>query len=139
MISKNRVHSSLAQQDKSRFWPAWRRIYNKNKNSHSPIVDGISSKQGIANAFKHCFQKNSKPNNLVKVDELNHEFSTAFNDYVHKHNANCDCKTSYVSLANVIDALGEMKCGKSADEDLISVEHLINAPLNFLNPNPHGL
>ena len=128
----DRLHSSMAQKDTSRFWHSWRRIYNKNKSSHSPIIDGVSSKQGIANTFMHVFQKNSKPNNPSKVEDLNREFSSAFADYVHNHNENCDCKTSYVTLSNVIDALAEMKCGKSSDDDMISAEHLFNAPLNLL-------
>ena len=131
-MSWDRLHSSLSQKDTSRFWCTWRRMYNKNKNSHSPIVDGVFSKQGIADTFMHVFQKNSKPNNPSKVEDLNREFSTTYANYVHNHVTNCDCKSSYVSLSNVIDALTEMKCGKSADEDTITAEHLLNAPLNLL-------
>ena len=128
----DRLHSSLAQNDSSRFWPTWRRLYNKNKSSHSLVVDGICSKQGIANTFMNVCQKNSKPNNPSNVGDINREFSTAYTDYVHNHNMNCDCKTSYVTISNIIDALAAMKCGKSADEDTISAEHLFNAPINLL-------
>ena len=52
---------------------------------------------------------------------------------LHKdHAANCDCKASYFSTLNVIDALGAMKGGKNCDEDGIFAEHLHHAPLNFL-------
>ena len=43
-----------------------------------------------------------------------------------------EVNVSVPSVVNVIDALLNMKKGKSADEYKISAEHLLNAPLNYL-------
>ena len=128
----DRLHSSLTQCDTNDFWKTWRGLHNKNKNNYPSVVDGVNSKQGIANLFMHSFKQNSTPNNKENVDNLNTDFSAAYRDYVHKHEIECDCKAEYLSIHNVIDALSVMKRGKSADEDLISAEHLMFAPLNML-------
>ena len=49
-----------------------------------------------------------------------------------RHRQSCDCNSTDVTTVDVIDALLSMKSGKCADADMISVEHLHNAPLNFL-------
>ena len=75
---------------------------------------------------------NSTPNDENNVRIMNEKFTTAYSSYVEAHTATCDCKTNYVELSNVMDALNSMKGGKSADSDEISAEHLIYAPLNVL-------
>ena len=37
-----------------------------------------------------------------------------------------------ITVSHVIDAAGNMKCGKSSDDDGIQAEHILNAPLNLL-------
>ena len=55
-----------------------------------------------------------------------------YHEYEKKHNENCDCKRSYISIYNVIDGLSHMKKGKCADEDEITAEHIHNAPVSTL-------
>ena len=80
-----------------------------------------------ANSFMHTFKSNSTPNNRE-----NDRFSPAYADYVTNHNESCDCKSAYIILPNVIDAVLWMKKGKSSDDDKISAEHLHYTHLNVL-------
>ena len=122
----------LSERDTSGFWKSWRHLYNKKKSDPPPVIDGVSSKSGIANLFKTSFMKNSTPNNFEKVEQLNKRFDEEYSLYLERHKNSCDCNSSKISTINVIDALLCMKGGKSPDEDNITVEHLHNAPLNFL-------
>ena len=130
--SRNQMHSALRESDTNSFWRSWKSLYNKNKSSLAPVVNGCSSKPAIAECFKETFQRNSVPNNAENVKKLDERFSFTYREYLDKHNASCDCKSQYVTTFDVIDALGNMKCGKSADESSITAEHLHYAPLNFL-------
>lgn len=120
----DRLHSALAQKNTNEFWKVWRNTYNKNKNNCPSVVDGVSSKQGIANLFMNSFKQNSTPNNKDNVENLNKDFETKYKEYIENHRSDCDCKSNYMSLNEIIDALSLMKRGKSADEDSISFMHL---------------
>ena len=128
----DRLHEELTERDTTSFWNSWRRIYNKNKNQVPTVVNGINSKDGISNAFMHHFSRNSSPNNPDNVKKLDEKFTDAYQSFTTRHNESCDCKSNYISVVNVIDALICMKRGKSADADNISAEHLHNAPLNMI-------
>ena len=130
--SWDRLHTALTFSDTNAFWKNWRRLYNKNKSHLPSVVNGISSKKGIANSFMNSFRKNSTPNNEANVKKLEEKFELEFAEFVGKHNDACDCKAIYISTSNVIDAISSMRKGKSADEDRISVEHLHHSPLNIL-------
>ena len=128
----DRMHSNLAEKDTNSFWQSWRKLYNKNKGHLAPVVGGCSSEADIANCFKDSFVKNSQPNSRENVAKLEKRFTEKFQSYVDSHKKACDCKSSYISLLNVIDAIGCMKKGKCADSDGISAEHFLYAPLNIL-------
>ena len=113
----NRLHSAMETQDTDSFWKWWRSVYSKNKNHFPPVVDGHSSKVGIASAFQRSFEANSKPNNPVKVDELNSLFDEKYQSFSLDHTRNWDCEKFCISLENTIDAVFSMKPGKSADDD----------------------
>ena len=55
----NRLHTAMETNNTNSFWKHWRSIYGKNKSQFSPVVDGHSTKEGIANVFQEAFQKNS--------------------------------------------------------------------------------
>ena len=116
----------MTEKETNSFWKSWKQLYNNNKSHLSPVVNGCSSKKGIADTFKDCFQKNSSPNN---PDRLNSRFSESYAAYVRSHDESCDCKSVYITPLTVIDALLGMRPGKSADEEYLSAEHLLNAPL----------
>ena len=122
----------LTASDTNSFWRTWRRLHNKNKSHLPSVVNGISSKEGIADSFMNSFRKNSIPNNIDNVKKLEDKFESEYADYVASHNDACDCKPSYISTLDVIDALSAMKKGKSADEDEITAEHLHHSSLNIL-------
>ena len=128
----NRLHSGMVSQDTDQFWKWWRSVYSKNKSQFPPVVDGHSSKEGISNAFKEAFQKNSKPNNQAKVDELNDKFTEKYTQFSATHAQNCECADYCITLDMVIDAICGMKQGKSPDDDGLYAEHFQNAPLILL-------
>ena len=129
----DRLHSSLADCDTNSFWKSWRKLYNKNNCHLAPVVNGCSTKKDIADSFMDNFRQNSTPNNRERVESLNERFSEKYSAYIANHNESCDCKTTYVSIYDLIDALNNMKMGKCADEDEISAEHLHFAPVNMLS------
>ena len=124
----NRLHSSMVSNDTNSFWKTWRTLYSKNNSSFPPVVDGQSSKSAIANSFQQHFEKNARPNDQRKVDDLNTKFQSTYTDYCSSHVNSCDCESYLVSLENVIDAVMCLKGGKSPDDDEISAEHFLNAP-----------
>ena len=125
----NRLHSAMTTQDTDSFWKCWRSVYSGNKNPLPPVVDGHSSKAGIANAFQRSFEANSKPNNPVKVADLNSQFAEKYCEFAQNHAGNCDCTEYKISLESTIDAICSMKSGKSSDDDGLQAEHFQNGPL----------
>ena len=130
--ARDKMHSALCDADTNSFWRSWKSLYNKNKSDLAPVVNGTSSRAAIAECFKDTFQRNSVPNVRENVQKLDDRFPVCYEEYRRKHNESCDCKTSYVTTFDIIDGLGNMKCGKSSDESGTSAEHLHYAPLNFL-------
>ena len=124
----NRLHSAMASHDTESFWKWWRAIYGKNKKQSAPIVDGQTSKAGIASSFQNSFQKNSMPNNPTKVSELNSQFATKYEQFSQQHHQNCDCQDYVFTVNDTIDAICGMKLGKCADDNGIQAEHFQNAP-----------
>ena len=125
----NRLHSAMADQDSETFWKQWKSIYGKKKNGVAPTVDGFSTKEGIAEAFKNNFKKNSMPNNASKVQELNSAFETKYDTFSSNHSTTCNCKDFVFSVEDILDAVFSMKTGKCSDDDDLHAEHFMNAPL----------
>ena len=125
----NRLHSDLVSNDANSFWKRWRGLYGKNKSQFAPVVDGHSSKEGIASAFKSTFMKNSRPNNSSKVADLDARFSSSYAAFASSHSSNCDCNSYKFTLENTFEAICSMKDGKSVDDDGLCAEHFKNGPL----------
>ena len=43
-----------------------------------PVVDGVSSKEAIAESFRLNFEKNARPNNPQKVEVINMRFADEY-------------------------------------------------------------
>ena len=128
----NRLHTEMATNETNSFWNSWRTLYNKNKSPFAPMVDGQTTKEGIANAFKQSFQANAEPNNKSKVDDLNERFKTRYQEYKESHSLSCNCTNYNITMENVMDAIWTLKSGKCADEDGLTAEHFHNAPFSVL-------
>ena len=128
----NRLHGAMVNSDTYGFWNSWKNLYSKNKTQCATVVNGCSSKEGIADEFRKSFLGNSKPNNQNKVDLLNSRFQVKYQEYRENHARDCNCNNYVVTLQNVLDAIYGMKAGKSADADGFSAEHLHNAPMVLL-------
>ena len=131
LASWNRLHTAMASNDTDSFWKSWRTLYAKNKSHLSPVVDGVSSKPAIAEAFRLSFEKNAKPNNPSKVEEVNLKFAEEYQNLTDTHEENCNCDTYSFTIDNILDATFSLKNGKSSDDDDISAEHFLNAPYNI--------
>ena len=125
----NRLHSAMTNQDSDSFWKWWRTIYSKRSNHVPPVVDGQSSKEGIADSFRKSFEQNSKPNNPTKVAEIDARFREKYNEIVKSHDTACTCSEYKVTLEETFEAVSQMKRGKCSDDDGLCAEHFIHAPL----------
>ena len=125
------LHQQLANKDTDNFWKTWKKLYNKSGSHLHPVVNGVSSKEGIADTFKTHFMKHSQPNDAERVRHLNEEFILEYQDYKRNHISNCDCLSYNVTLQTVVDAVFSMKKGKSCDDDGLFAEHFFNAPFSM--------
>ena len=128
----NKLHSAMETKDTTSFWKWWRAIYSNKSKKVAPVVEGCSTKESITAVFEKSFQSHSKPNDANKVDSINKSFQDNYAKFCADHISNCDCSLNRVSVSNVIDALGNMKTGKSADDDGLQAEHFLNAPFNLV-------
>ena len=128
----NKLHSAMEAKDTDTFWKWWQSVYSKNGGRSAPVVENCTTKETITKVFETVFQKNSEPNNPVRVGQMKDDFDREYHDFVNSHNNNCDCSATNVTLASVIDGVCCMKSGKSADDDGMQAEHLLNAPLDLL-------
>ena len=126
--SWNRLHDAMASNDTNTFWRSWKTLYSKNDSDLPPVVDGLTSKEAIAESFRQTFEKNSQPNNHQKVKEVDEKFSTEYEKLSSAHGENCTCQNFQISLEDVFDSVLNLKNGKSEDDDGICAEHFLNAP-----------
>ena len=124
----NRLHDAMASNETDDFWKSWRSLYNKNKSHLPPVVNGVSSKEAIADSFQQHFEKVAKPNNKQKVDEINQRFNIEYEKKKKVHEEECTCHNYSISIETVVDAVFSLKSGKSEDDDGITAEHFLNAP-----------
>ena len=128
----NKLHTAMESKDTDSFWKWWRSVYTKNNRKSAPVVEDCTTRESIADVFQSVFKKNAEPNNPKRVSEMKEEFANDYCEFQHKHNSNCDCASTNVTLATVIDAVCCLKSGKSADDEGMQAEHLLNAPLDLL-------
>ena len=129
--SWDKLHEDLVNKDTDSFWKSWKKLHNGNRTHCHPVINGISSKEGIAETFKQHFKKHSQPNNPERVSQLNDEFTIKFRDLKNNHSSLCGCHEYSASLQTIVDSIFSMKRGKSCDDDGISAEHFFNAPFSL--------
>ena len=96
------------------------------------MVDGVTSKEGIAESFKNHFVKVSQPNNRQQVNNLKSTFTEKYAEEMANHQ-NCSCASYSITTVHVIDAILSLKKGKCSDDTQISAEHFFNAPLPLIH------
>ena len=128
----NKIHGHFIQKNQTEFWKTWKQLYSSNKSDLHPVVNGVTDKNAIADSFKGHFVKVSKPNNVLRVQQLNEIFQKEYQDAKEKH-TNCSCSTYHLTLDNVLDATFSLKKGKCADDAKINAEHFFNAPLSLFD------
>ena len=88
----------------------------------------MTAKCDIADSFKNHFVNVSKPNNPLRVEQLDREFRQEYENATASH-TNCTCSSYCASLECVLDATFKLKKGKSADDQGLYAEHFFEAPL----------
>ena len=130
--SWNQLHGAMASNDTDTFWKSWRSLYAKNKSHVAPVVDGLSSKDAIAETFRDNFEAVARPNKPHRVAELDEKFDDAYKSLSADHDENCNCADYQLSISNTIDAVMNLKSGKSSDDDYLSAEHFLHAPYSVI-------
>ena len=130
--SWDRLHSAMESNETNDFWNSWRNMYSNRNGQFAPVVEGCSSKENIAEAFKKSFEGNSVPNNRERVEHLDSTFSDRYEKYQTEHVDKCNCSQFEISLENVVEAICALKSDKCSDEEGLNAEHLQYAPLNLL-------
>jgi len=111
------LNDALMCKDVNRFWQTWR-----SKFGHKPrsmIIDGCCDEKSIADRFASVFHSVCVPNTVERHKQLLAEFSERFAQY----KGSCvDNDTINVEL--VQKCISQLKKGKAAGVDGISVEHI---------------
>ena len=128
----NRLHSSFVEKSKTEFWKSWKQLYSKNHSDLHTVVNGVSSKNEIADSFKSHFLKVSRPNNQQQVDHLTGLFKEKYQEAIDGH-SDCSCSSHSFTLENIVDAAFSLKKGKTRDDSSINAEHFFFAPLPFFD------
>ena len=67
------MENPLISKGKTQFWKTWKQLYNKNSSDLHTVVNGVSKKEEIVDAFKTHFVKISEPNTLIFLSK-NHVY-----------------------------------------------------------------
>ena len=115
------LHEHLSSRDYDSFWATWRKCY-KQTDSLMPRIDGETSEEGIAGAFRSHFcgvySGNDSPSHLA----LKNEFERKFNSYVLEH-GNESISPHYISWSEMLNVVSRVKIGKSSS-GIIRPEHI---------------
>ena len=119
----NKLHENLASHDSDSFWKTWR---NQNKQIDSLVtrVDGETSQEGIAGAFRNHFRRVYSDHNTPAHESLRDEFRRLFSLYYDDH-INDSLGPCYLSWSDMTVILGKLKTGKSSAGS-IRPEHIFH-------------
>ena len=115
----NSLHDALVSKDQTTFWKMWRSKFNS-KNPLPKVVDNLTSEIEIANKFAKSFSDACSSNSDKRNDELRVKFQKMKSNY-HETTFVNDYLVS-VELVDVI--IGNLKEGKAASSDNLTVEHI---------------
>ena len=124
----NKLHSTFISKNTPEFWKSWKQLYSRKSLGLHSVVNGVTAKSDIADSFKNHFVNVSKPNNPLRVEQLDREFRHEYENATASH-TNCTCSSYCASLECVLDATFKLKKGKSADDQGLYAEHFFEAPL----------
>ena len=74
----------------------------------------------------------SQPNDKEQVNMLKKKFESHYRETAERHLHNCQCSSFHISREAALDCIYCLKPGKSCDDDKVSAEHLLYAPVTLL-------
>jgi len=117
----NRLNDALLCKNMGHFWNTWRSKFGT--SNRSSVVDGCCNEESIADTFASVFQSVGQPNSQVCHEQLKSEFYSLFNNYT--------SNLSVLSCTGTVDMVDEciknLKSGKAAWHDDLTVEHVQNS------------
>ena len=114
------LNDALLNKDLTAFWNSWRSKMGKNKVS--PIIDGQCDEKNIADRFATVFSSACVPNSETRHAELFEKFKSRFTAYDYT-----DACTNRISRELLERCCDQLKRGKAAGADGLTVEHIIHA------------
>ena len=114
----NDLHEALAQKNNTAFWNCWRSKFEATAKCSQ--VDGCADPDIIADKFACHFKKAFSCNDPRKADILREEFLLSRPNY----NGVPLTEVYSIDTELVSKVVSDLKCGKAADIDSLSVEHL---------------
>jgi len=110
----NDLHDALISKSGVSFWKRWRSKFEK-KNKSSELIDGLADDAQIAEAFAKHFRKTCTSVNEGQSNCLHSMFRDGRQYYV----------TSTSLMLNWLRLFSQMKRGKAAGLDELTIEHLV--------------
>ena len=123
------LHERLTERNYDSFWKIWR-DQNREADSLVARVDGESTEQGIAEAFRVHFGKVYSNNDTSAHRSLKSEFSDKFEAYKSQHMSD-DLGPCFFSWSEMIEITSKLKIGKSSS-GTIRPEHVLNGSRKLL-------
>ena len=118
----NDLHDALISKTGTSFWKCWRSKFEK-KNKSSQVIDGLADDTQIAEAFAEHFRKTCTSVNEGQSDRLRSMLRERRHDYV-----GSPFLDEYMFDVELVDnILSQMKIGKAAGLDELTIEHLVNS------------
>ena len=118
----NSLHEALSNKSHGSFWKIWRSKFGKG-SSVPTIVDGLSDDNAIANKFARYFANVCSVQDEVTNVKFSNTFSERFSNYT-GDTLNGDEDDICVQVELVDKIIGDLKEGKAAGLDHLSIEHL---------------
>ena len=119
----NDLHEALLNKEGSEFWKCWRSKLCSASAKHKPIqVDGLTKDCDIANLFSSHFQNVCK----ISSPEVNNKLQEIYKSRRSTYNGLSFTSDLIFDAECVEKIVCEMKRGKAAGLDGITVEHLVN-------------
>ena len=118
----NDLHDALISKNGVSFWKCWRSKFEK-KNKSSQLIDGLGDDIQIAESFAEHFRKTCTSVNEGQSNRLRSMFRDRRRDYV-----GSPLLDEYMFDVELVDTiLSQMKRGKAAGLDELTIEHLVNS------------
>ena len=114
-IKADACAQSLLSKDSTKFWKDVHKISNNKATTYVDFVNGASGEHSIAEMWKCHFQS------LYSIG-VNSKYCALFNDSLSSITRLSNSHTYLFSIANVSEALAQLKLGKAAGPDGLTIE-----------------